>query len=284
MEPLKRIDIHVHGIPEPDLLRVNGTTYPLPQELRAMYDRLGIAYGILLPPGSAPEGTVDRMSQREARQLVDSHPEVYRGWFCNLDPRQGKNGSDTDFVRYLKYYHSRGAVGMGEVTANVYLDDERMLNLLKACETVGMPVLFHFGNMGHDYGAVDDPGFPRLRKILKDMPSLKVIGHSPKFWADPTQVWTMMDAHPNLYCEFSSISGGNAILADPIFTYGFFEKFADRIFYATDIHSPDNLETYDVYQNVVDFLDDGLAAGKISEESYRKICRENALRLIEGRL
>ncbi len=284
MEPLKRIDIHVHSIPEPDLLRVNGTTYPLPQELRAMYDRLGIEYGILLPPGSAPEGTADRMSQREARQLVDNNPQVFRGWFCNLDPRQGKNGPDTDFVRYLEYYRSRGAVAMGEVTANVYLDDERMLNLLDACQKTNMPVLFHFGNMGHDYGAVDEPGFPKLRKILKDMPGLKVIGHSPKFWADTHQVAQMMEECPNLYCEFSSISGGNAILSDPEFTYAFFAKFADRIFYATDLHSPDNLETYDVYARVVAFLEKGLAEGKISEETYRKICRENALRLIEGRL
>lgn len=284
METVKRIDIHVHGIPERDLLRANGTTYPLPHELRAMYDRLGIEYGILLPPGSAPEGTADRMSQREARQLVDNNPDVYRGWFCNLDPRQGKNGPDTDFIRYLEYYRSRGAVAMGEVSANVYLDDERLLNLLKACETLKMPVLFHFGNMGNDYGVVDEPGFPKLRKILKDMPDLKVIGHSPKFWADTAQVWEMMETHSNLYCEFSSVSGGNAILADPSFTYRFFEKFADRIFYATDLHAPNNLETYDIFQRVVDFLEDSLAKGKITEENYRKICRENALRLIEGRL
>lgn len=284
METGKRIDIHVHGIPEPDLLRVNGTTYPLPQELRKMYDRLGIEYGILLPPGSAPEGTGDRMSQREARQLVDGHPEVYRAWFCNLDPRQGGNGPDTDFIRYLEYYRSRGAVGMGEVTANVYLDDERMVNLLRCCEKTNMPVLFHFGNMGHDYGVVDDPGFPRLQKILRDMPGLKVIGHSPKFWEDIRQVQQMMEEKPNLYCEFSSLSGGKAILADPEYTYGFFRKFADRIFYATDLHSPNNLEQYDIYEKVVAFLEEGLTSGKISADTYAKICRENALRLIGGTL
>ena len=281
---IKRIDVHVHGIPEADLLRANGTTYPLPHELRKMYDRLGIEYGILLPPGSAPEGTGDRMSQREARQLVDNHPEVYRAWFCNLDPRQGNNGPSTDFVRYLKYYRSRGAVGMGEVTANVYLDDERMLNLLRCCEETNMPVLFHFGNMGNDYGVVDDPGFPRLRKILRDMPDLKVIGHSPKFWTDINHVWAMMRDHRNLYCEFSSLAGGKAILADPEATYAFFAQFSDRIFYGTDLHSPDNLEQYDIYQRVADFLDQGAMEGKIQMEDYQKICRENALRLIKGEL
>lgn len=284
MGEIRKIDIHVHGIPEADLLRANGTTYPLPHELRKMYDRLGIEYGILLPPGSAPEGTGDRMSQREARQLVENHPEVYRGWFCNLDPRQGGNGPDTDFVRYLEYYRSRGAVAMGEVTANVYLDDERMVNLLRCCEKTGMPVLFHFGNMGHDYGVVDEEGFPRLRRIMKQMPNLKVIGHSPKFWADIRQVEQMMEEFSNLYCEFSSISGGKAILSDPEFTWSFFAKFPNRIFYATDLHSPDNLEKYDIYQRVVDFLDEGEKTNRISEENYRKICRENALRLLGGTL
>lgn len=284
MDEIKKIDIHVHGIPEADLLRENGTTYPLPHELRLMYDRLGIEGGILLPPGSAPEGTCDRMSQREARQLVDSNPGVYLGWFCNLDPRQGGNGPDTDFVRYLRYYQSRGAVGMGEVTANVYLDDARMLNLLRCCEKVRMPVLFHFGNLGHDYGVVDDEGFPKLRRILREMPGLKVIGHSPKFWKDFRLVEQMMEDHPNLFCEFSSISGGKAILSDQDFTWSFFEKFPDRIFYATDLHSPDNLQRYDIYQRVVNFLEEGRLHGKISETNYRKICRENALRLLGGTL
>ena len=133
MEKVRKIDIHVHAIPEPDLLRVNGTTYPLPDQLRRMYDRLNIERGILLPPGSAPEGTGDRMSQREARQLVDNNPDVFCAWFCNLDPRQGSNDAKTDFSRYLAYYKSRGAVAVGEMTANVWLSDPRMRNLLEHC-------------------------------------------------------------------------------------------------------------------------------------------------------
>ena len=93
-----------------------------------------------------------------------------------------------------------------------------------------------------------------------------------------------MERHPNLYCEFSSISGGKAILEDPAFTYRFFEDFSDRIFYATDLHSPDNLETYDIYEKVAAFLDDAAEDGKITYGAYERICRGNALRLIEGTL
>lgn len=56
MEKVRKIDIHVHAIPEPDLLRVNGTTYPLPDQLRRVYDRLNIERGILLPPALPRRG------------------------------------------------------------------------------------------------------------------------------------------------------------------------------------------------------------------------------------
>lgn len=284
MEKVRKIDIHVHAIPEPDLLRVNGTTYPLPDQLRRMYDQLNIERGILLPPGSAPEGTGDRMSQREARQLVDNNPDVFCAWFCNLDPRQGSNDAKTDFSRYLAYYKSRGAVAVGEMTANVWLSDPRMRNLLEHCAKNKMPVLFHLGKYGGDYGVVDSDDLHGLELVLDQIPNLKVIGHSPRFWKNTEKVRQLMERHPNLYCEFSSISGGKAILEDPAFTYRFFEDFSDRIFYATDLHSPDNLETYDIYEKVAAFLDDAAEDGKITYGAYERICRGNALRLIEGTL
>ena len=39
-------------------------------------------------------------------------------------------------------------------------------------------------------------------------------------------------------------------------------------------------ETYDAYKNLADFLEEGRLSGKLSEENYRKICRENALKLL----
>ena len=281
------LDVHAHMYKYPYPLSYNREddqfrlVFPNGEELIRLHDELGIDRAVILPLVSAevyvPQsvGEVIEFANQSNGRFIP---------FCNLDPRQGGNGPETDFVRYLTYYKSRGAVAMGEVTANVYLDDERMLNLLRCCEKTDMPVLFHFGNMGNDYGVVDDPGFPRLRRILREMPNLKVIGHSPKFWENTCQVKQMMEEYPNLYCEFSSISGGKAILADPEFTYAFFDAFPDRIFYATDFHAPNNLEQYDVYQRVADFLEDGRESGRISEKNYRLICRENALRLLGGTL
>ncbi|MBQ7182408.1 MAG: amidohydrolase [Clostridia bacterium] len=283
MERIKKIDIHVHCVPEADLPRLNGSNYPTPDDLRRMYDRLGVDRAVLMPQGSAPEGTCDRMSLREARKMVESRPDVFCGWFCNLDPRQGKNGPDTDFIHYLKYYRAHGARGVGEMTANIYLDDPRAMNLFRCCEVMNMPVLLHFGSLGNDYGIVDDPGLPRLEKVLKTFPGLTVIGHSPRFWQEfgpGSRVERLMAECPNLWMEFSSLSGGKAMLADPEYTCRYFEKYPDRILYGTDLHDPRNLEMYDIYQKMSDFLDDAAGSGRISESTYRKICRDNALGIL----
>lgn len=295
------MDIHVHAVPRRDMPKPSGSNYPQADELRAMYDRMNIERGVLMPPGAAPEGTYDRMSQREAADLANERSDVFIGWFCNIDPRQGSNGPNTDFSYYLSYYRSKGAVGVGEVTANLYLNDPRMMNLLFHCEKMHMPVLMHFGTMGNDYGVVDSFGLPRLEEVLKTFPKLIVIGHSPRFWAQLggectpetlTQipegkvmpggaVPRLMEAYPNLWVEFSSLSGGRAILRDAEFTYDFFRRYAKRIMYGTDFHDPRNLESYDIYSQVASFLEEGAQSGRISEQDYRRICRENALRLID---
>ena len=297
---VKKIDLHVHAIPERDLLRASGTTYPTSEELRGMYDILGIERAVLVPPGSAPEFTADRVSQREARKMVEANPETFGWWFCNIDPRAGTNSENTDFSHYLQYYKSRGARGVGELTANLYLDDPRVLNLFSHCEKCGMPVLIHIGNMGNDYGIVDELHLPRLEKVLEIFPRLIIIGHSPKFWSEISgdvtdetrndyskgrvapggRVVELMRKYPNLYCDTSSVSGYNAFVRDPEFSYGFMDEFGDRIMYGSDIHSPDNLKI-ESFAGMIKFLDDAVTDGKITQETYENICRKNALRLLD---
>ncbi len=298
---IKKIDIHVHAIPERDLLRISGGTYPTPSELRKMYDYLGIEKGVLVPPGSAPEFTSDRVSQREARKMTEEYPETLGWWFCNIDPRAGKNSAETDFSHYLNYYKSKGARGVGELTSNLYLDDPRVLNLFAHCEKCRMPVLIHIGNMGNDYGIVDELHLPRLEKVLKKFSELIIIGHSPKFWSEISgdvteetrneyskgrvapggRVVELLRAFPNLYCDTSSVSGYNAFSRDPEFSYKFIEEFSGRIMYGSDIHDPDNLQI-DSFKKMVEFIDDAAEEGHITQDAYENICRKNALRLLEG--
>ena len=93
----------------------------------------------------------------------------------------------------------------------------------------------------------------------------------------------LMRKYKNLYCDLSSLSGYRAMKRDEEYACKFMEEFSDRIFYATDIHDPENINpenpAYEML-NLSKFLDDMCEGGKISYDTYEKICRKNALRLL----
>jgi predicted TIM-barrel fold metal-dependent hydrolase len=133
-------------------------------------------------------------------------------------------------------YKEMGAKGIGEVTASIYMDDPRADNLFGCCAELDMPVTIHVSIEPDSYGIADDLGLPRLEKILKKYPKLKLLGHSQVFWSEisadnnedirntyPTgkvtegRVAQLLRAYPNLYCDLSAGSGANAFMRDPKF-------------------------------------------------------------------
>lgn len=298
MKLLPKIDIHVHAVPERMICRGTGDGYPTPEEVRAIYDAYGIERGVLLPDGCYPEGSSDICSPREAKTLVRDHPDTFGWWFAPLASSAGNNSPDTDLSAILKQYRAAGAKGVGEISENRPFDDPMMLNLFRHCEACGMPVLFHIGRLGGDYGIVDDLGLPRLEKVLGMFPKLRFLGHSQKFWAEigetdeesrngypkgkvtPGRIPALMRKYGNLCGDLSAGSGYNAITRDPDFGWAFLEEFADRLYFGTDICSPRNMHSD--MMKLAGFLDDAVTRGKISWGAYEKICRGNALDLLEG--
>jgi predicted TIM-barrel fold metal-dependent hydrolase len=158
-----------------------------------------------------------------------------------------------------------------------------------------MPVLFHIGpQVGGCYGIVDDLGLPRLEKMLKKFPGLQFIGHSQPFWAEigadateanrnsyptgkvvPGRLIELFELYPNLYGDMSAGSGFNAVARDPEFGYAFIEKYQDRLYFGTDICAPEN----DMQLSF--WLDEAVQNKKISQTAYEKVCRGNALKLLE---
>lgn len=296
---MQKIDIHVHTVSQPGLLRPRGDTFATPEELFSMYEQLGVEKAVLLPILS-PEGQFDGNTNREIWSLAQQYPDRFY-WFCNVDPRQGRNDEATDFVRILSYYKELGAAGLGEVTANLPMDDPRVEALFAACQELKMPVTIHIGDPAGDYGLIDSLGLPKLEKLLQKFPDLILLGHSQKFWAEigsdvteenrgknpkgPVQpggrVPELMRRYPNLCGDLSAGSGCNAMMRDPDFGYAFMEEFQDRLFYGTDICSP--LDITHIRVKLGPFMEAGVAAGKLSREACEKICRGNALRLLEGR-
>ena len=297
MKIVPKIDIHVHSTPEAVVRRFTGDTYALPDDIRAMYDAIGVERGLLLPSGIYNVHAFDTISMREARDMVKHNPNTFGWWFCNFSPAAGSNLPDANLSYFIEQYREMGAVGIGEVTESRYFDDPYMLNFFHHAEACGMPLTFHIGNFGGgDYGIVDDPGLPRLEKVLGMFPNLKFLGHSQKFWAEigtcdaesrngyptgpvtPGRVVELFRKYPNLYGDLSAGSGYNAISRDPAFGYAFLEEFQDRLFYGTDICSPRNANNPMLKLSA--FLDDAMLHERISYDAYVKISRENALKLL----
>ena len=253
MKILPKIDIHVHAVPSVLIYRQDGTHFPTPDEIREMYGMIGVDRGVLLPDGPFEHGSEDICSNREAMQMVRDYPDVFGWWFCEVSPFAGENTAETNLSHYIRQYQAHGAKGVGEVEENRYFDDPYMFNLFRHCEACGAPVLFHIGEMGGDYGIVDELHLPHLERALAAFPNLKFIGHSQKFWAEIGQCDSFSNSfrpegkviegrlpylfrkYPNLYGDLSAGSGRNAMLRDPEYSYRFLEEFQDRLFFGTDL-------------------------------------------------
>ena len=291
MELVKKIDIHVHST-----VCTWPGGYANAEELNGIYDNIGVEKGVILPE-ICIEGGFHISTNYDAKCIVDKYPDRF-AWFCNIDPRQGSNSEYTDFTRHIEFCKSMGAKGVGEICSNVYFDDPLMLNLFKHCEANDMPVIFHIGNLGGDYGLVDEIGLPRMEKVLQMFPKLRLLGHSQKFWAEisgdltpeqrdgyPTgkvvpggRLVELLRKYPNLCGDLSAGSGYNAVTRDPDFGYAFLEEFQDRMFYGTDICSPKNADS--PMLKLASFLDEGVLSGKLSYDAYYKVSRGNAEKLL----
>ena len=297
MELVKKIDLHTHAIAEKGLGYPGLGCMTTPEELIAYYDRIGVEKAVLLPI-TTYEGGYEVNTHREIVSIVKKYPDRFL-WFCNPDPRMGLNDENTDFVRILNFYKAQGAKGVGEMTANIPFDDPRTLKLFAACEECGLPVLFHVGKQGGDYGLVDDLGLYKLEKVLQMFPKLTFIGHSQKFWSEISgdvteqirntypvgkivpggRLLTLLRKYPNLHCDLSAGSGYNSMARDPEHAYKFLEEFQDRVYFGLDVCLPDNMDSPSLQH--YRFLDEAVTRGKISYDAYLKICRRNAIRLLQ---
>lgn len=294
---IKKLDIHAHVVMEKEYPCMgHGTLFPLtPPELRTMYDRIGVEKGVALPLVS-PEHMSDQYTIKDARQAAEQYPQTVGWWFCNVDPRWLSNTADADLSIVMNHYKAMGAKGIGEFTANLPVEDPMMQNVYYHAEKCGLPILFHCGQQGDDYGMVDGLGLYSIEKTLQRFPKLKLIGHSHKWWSEISgdcswenragnpkgpvtpggRVVELMRNYPNMLGDLSAGSGENAIMRDPAFGYKFIEEFQDKLFFGVDYCSIDN------YRHLSHFLDEGVECGRISQKAYNKICRENLLSLIDS--
>ena len=283
---MKKIDLHLHLTPFqiPKLGQLNLTSG---KNMLAHLDELGIEKGVLM---SGAESGMPFGTNKANRKICQQFPDRY-AWMCALNPKNPETVYDR-----LALYKSQGAIGIGELTINRRLDDPFLQAVFAAAEKLDMPITIHMSpEAGYSYGVVDDPGLPLLEQVLKAYPKLKILGHSQTFWiemsADAPKVkearnqWgdgpvvpggrvpELFEKYPNLYGDLSANSGSRAIMRDEAFGLAFLEKYADRLFFATDMVNKDMVFPLGAW------LDEKVASGQLSREAYEKIVRGNAQRI-----
>jgi len=255
------IDIHQHitfrHFPQFTRLKLYGGHGPFTAAhlLRDM-DKWGIDKSVVLPLAN-PENMdfFGVAGNQEVLAACRKHPDRLIP-FCNIDPRGVLNYKKADFSMLMMLFKDLGCMGIGEICANLRINDPLCKNLFDHAGRAGLPVLFHLSpRQGRLYGIFDRPGLPGLEEVLRDFPRTIFIGHAPSFWneidgrLDPRQrngypkgpiaregaLWRLMAKYPNLYGDFSAGSGHNALTRDPAAGFRFLNKFHRKIFFGTDM-------------------------------------------------
>jgi len=272
------IDMHLHI----------GRLYLESKALTARYllqimDKHGIEKAVLLPMEN-PEFTSFYVTTEEVLRACRRYPDRFIP-FCNVDPR--RQGS---LRGMLEEYRDRGCKGFGEGIAALPIDEPHLMEMYAVCGEFGWPVILDIMGVSN----IDDAGFPRFRRMLRELPDTVFLGHAMHFWAEisgdahPGQfnsypggpvtpggaVPQMLRDHPNLYGDLSAGSGYNAITRDPTFGYRFLEEFQDKLVLGTDIC------VYRQDTRIVPYLKTALADGKITRTAFDKITRRNAEKLL----
>ena len=264
-----------------------------PAEMLETMAAHGIDRAILMSAGETLNNGVFGLgaTNTDCRQICSQAPgKLY--WMCNLDPRDPQ----TVYER-LAACKAQGAVGVGEVMLNEWMDSPFLSAVFAAAEKLDLPVTCHMSpEPGIGYGVCDRQGLPLIEQTLQKYPNLAFLGHSQVFWLEISALPPQMEpaarggyghgsvqpggtlerlfaAYPNLYGDLSAFSATCAITRDEEYGLAFLERFQDRLLFATDATNRRNVPPLD------QFLDKAVAAGRLSQTAYEKICKTNAERL-----
>ncbi|MCD6361497.1 MAG: amidohydrolase family protein [Armatimonadetes bacterium] len=292
------IDMHCHAYRKPP----PKYSFQTAEQVLEVYDARGIEKGGLLPIVS-PEIYLPQANE-DILEMVEQYPDRFFA-FCNIDPRAINYSPTAPLGDLLRHYKDLGCRGLGEVMPNLPLMDPLVQNLFYHAEQVGLPVVYDGSDqLTGDFGLYDDPGLPQLEHTLQRFPDLIIFGHGPVFWTEIARLETpgergyifrlhggqvgrqpqgpiteegvvpkLMRLYPNLYGDLSDDSPRNALARDPEYGPKFLTEFQDRLLFGTDLCSPTQP------LKMIDLLLEWRDSGKITEEVFQKVARENAIRV-----
>ena len=290
------IDVHAHAYRKAPVYGAEGTrSWVTPEKLIGFYDKHQIENGVLMPL-LGPEFYPPQPNE-DILEAAERFPGRFVP-FCNVHPYAMNYSASAPLEILFERYKKLGFKGVGEVTFNLSFYDPFMQNFFRAVAQSGLPLTFHLAHrLGGCYGVYDEPGLPGLAETLERFPNLRMLGHSQTFWAEigeldmvydragyPTgkvregAVPKLMRRFPNLYGDLSAGSGANALMRDEEYAVKFLNEFQDRLCFGMDVC----LEPVDdTPAQLAYFLIRLRDEGKISEDVFRKVARENIKKLLD---
>jgi predicted TIM-barrel fold metal-dependent hydrolase len=278
------VDFHTHiGEVKSFSPRLKGWVRVGVEDLLSYMGEQGVERAVVLslPPDSDPYAKV--VSNRRLLEAVEPHAGRLVPFCC-------PNPLNARAAPLFKRMVGEGCRGLGELKVQLRIDDPRVVKLLKAAESLGVPALVHIEEgplFNYCYG-VD-----KLEDVLKLAPDLKLVVHGPGWWrhvsAEPGTeaypkgpvkgeglVHRLLRRYDNLYADISASSGLNALARDPEHARRFLEEFQDRVVFGTDfpcLSEEGQFGTDGAHLRLIGSL-------QLPERAARKILRENAEKLL----
>jgi uncharacterized protein len=254
-----------------------------------------------------------------------AYPGRFEVW-CGFDyTGYDQPGFSARAVKALEQCHDKGARGVGElhdkgkglssstVEANgMHPDDARMDPVFERCGQLGMPVSIHVADPIWMYQPMDNtndglmnayswrldnqPGIVKLsgmvdileRTVKKHANTTFIACHFANLGYDLARLGQVLDTHPNLYADIAARYAETAPI--PRFTTKFYEKYADRLLYGTDMGFDKPM--YRITFRVLETSDEhfyeteqfgyhwSLNGFGLSDEILRKVYHDNAEKLL----
>lgn len=284
-------------------------------------DELNIAKTMILTytTGKEFDSLVEKYSKYKDRFIL----------FCGFDyTGADKPGWGEKAVKELERCVKMGARGVGELGDKgegelyskptpgygMHIDDPRMKPLIKRCGELKIPINIHVAEDAWMYLPPDstndglmnaakwnvdmskpnildhDQLVTTLENAVRDNPKTTfVASHLANTCSDLSQIGKMFDKYPNLYADVSARYGEIAPI--PRYAHAFFEKYADRIVYGTDMspNKPMYLTTFRILESADEhFYDNELFSYHwplyglyLTDATLKKVYNTNAVKILK---
>jgi len=286
--PVEPIDFHTHvGRVLSFNPRIKGWVESSLGDLLSYMNEAGIERAVVLsiPPRADPYASF--LSNSQLLREVQPHQGRLIAFCCPSPLRR-------DAVSALKKLVEAGCRGLGEVKVGLRVDDPRLLKLLRAAESLGLPALIHVEEGPYFHYC---HGAEALAEVLKGLPDLKLVVHGPGWWSrisaegaedlypsGPVRgeglVHELLRRFDNLYADISANSGLNALRRDPEHALRFIEEFQEKLIFGTDFPCLSDSGQFGPDRSHLDFL----LKLCLPNRALRRILRQNAERLLEKRV